>query len=154
MAVKAKLSSMEIELITQTRNLGDLLRYANEAEGYVNWIMCIESDIAMRPLYSTHWGRVTHICVNKLVIIGSDNDLSPGRHQAIIWTYAEILLIGPLRTNFNENLIKMHTFSFINIHLKILSGKWWPICLSLNVLIINLILCHFHYHASSSMSNH
>ena len=31
----------------------------------------------------THWGRVTHICVGKL-ILGSDNGLSPGRRQAII----------------------------------------------------------------------
>ena len=28
----------------------------------------------------THWGRVTHICVIDLTIIGSDNGLSPGRH--------------------------------------------------------------------------
>ena len=42
----------------------------------------------------THWGRVTHICVGKLTNIGSDNGLSPGRHQAIIWTNAGILLIG------------------------------------------------------------
>ena len=32
----------------------------------------------------THWGRVTHICVGKLTIIGSDNGLSPARRQAII----------------------------------------------------------------------
>ena len=32
----------------------------------------------------THWGRVTHICVSKLFILGSDNGLSPGRRQAII----------------------------------------------------------------------
>ena len=32
----------------------------------------------------THWGRVTHICVSNLNIIGSDTGLSPGRHQAII----------------------------------------------------------------------
>ena len=29
-----------------------------------------------------------HICVDKLTIIGSDNGLSPGRRQAIIWTNA------------------------------------------------------------------
>ena len=46
---------------------------------------------------------MTHICVSKLTIIGSDNGLSPGQHQAIIWTNAGILLIGPLGTNFNEN---------------------------------------------------
>ena len=33
-----------------------------------------------------YWGRVTHICLRKLTIIGSDNVLSPGRHQAIIRT--------------------------------------------------------------------
>ena len=32
----------------------------------------------------THWGRVMHICIVNLTIIGSDNGLSPGRCQAII----------------------------------------------------------------------
>ena len=53
----------------------------------------------------THWGRVTHICVSKLTIIGSDHGLSPGRRQAIIWTNAGILLIRPLGTNFSEMFI-------------------------------------------------
>ena len=35
-------------------------------------------------------------------IIGSDNGLSPGRHQAMIWTNARILLTGPLETNFSD----------------------------------------------------
>ena len=52
----------------------------------------------------THWGRVMHICVGKLTNIGSDNGLSPGRRQAIIWTNAGILLIGTLGTNFSEIL--------------------------------------------------
>ena len=43
----------------------------------------------------THWGRVTHICVSKLTTISSDNGLSPGGRQAIIWTNAEILLMNP-----------------------------------------------------------
>ena len=50
----------------------------------------------------THWGRVMHICVSNLAIIGSDNGLSPGQPQAIIWTSAGILSIGPLGTNFSE----------------------------------------------------
>ena len=82
----------------------------------------------------THWGRVTHICVNKLTIIGSDNGLSPGRRQAIIWTNAGILLIGPLETNFSEILIRIQAFSFKKMHLKMSSGKWRPSCLGLNVL--------------------
>ena len=58
--------------------------------------------------------------------IGSDNSLSPGRRQAIIWTNAGILLIGPWGTNFSENLIDIHTFSFKKIHLKMSSAKWRP----------------------------
>ena len=81
-----------------------------------------------------HWGRVTHICVSKLTIIGSDNGLSPGRRQAIIWTNAEILLIGPLGTKFGEILIEIHTFPFKKMHLKMSSGKWRPFCLGLNVI--------------------
>ena len=85
--------------------------------------------------FLTHWGRVTHICVGNLTIIGSDNGLSPGRRQAITWTNVGILLIGPLGTNFSEMLIKLQTFSFKKIYLKMSSGKWRPFCLGgLNVL--------------------
>ena len=85
----------------------------------------------------THWGRVTHICVSKLTIIGSDNGLSPGRRQAIIWINAEILLIRPWWTNFNEMSIEILTFSFMKMRLKVSSTKWRPFCLGLNVLKIN-----------------
>ena len=71
--------------------------------------------------YLTHLGRVTHICVCDITIVGSDNGLSPGRRQAIIWTNAGILLIGPLGTKFSEILVEIHTFSFKKTHLKILS---------------------------------
>ena len=42
-----------------------------------------------------------------LVIIGSDNGLSPVRRQAIIWTNTRILLIEPLGTNFSEILVEI-----------------------------------------------
>ena len=90
------------------------------------------SSIDIGPL--THWGRVTHKYVGKLTTIGSDNDLSPGRRQDIIWTIAGILLIGPLGTNFSEILIRIQTFSFKKMHLKMSSAKWRPSCLGLNVL--------------------
>ena len=85
----------------------------------------------------THWGWETHICVSEHVDIGSDYGLVPNRHQAIILTNAGILLIGPLRTNFNELLIEIHTFSFKKMHVKMSSGKWRPFCLSLNELKIS-----------------
>ena len=82
----------------------------------------------------THWGRVTHLCVSKQTIIGSDNGLSPSRRQAIIWTNAGILLIGTLGTNFSEILIKIRICSFKKMGLKMSSAKWRPFCLGLKVL--------------------
>ena len=45
----------------------------------------------------THWGWVMdiYIYISELISIGSDICLSPGHHQAIVWTNAEILLIVP-----------------------------------------------------------
>ena len=96
--------------------------------GYLHFSSCYHHQIESmncEPLL-THWGRVTHICINKLTIIGSDNGLSPGWRQVIIWTNAEILLNGCLGTNFSEILIKIFTLSFRKMHLKMLSGKWQP----------------------------
>ena len=90
----------------------------------------------------THWGWVTHKCVNKLTIIGSDNGLLPGRRQAIIWTNAGILLIGPLGTIFNGFFIQIHIFLFQKIHFYMSSGKWLPFCHSLYVLAV--VDCRFH----------
>ena len=53
----------------------------------------------------TDWGRVTHMCVSKVCIIGSDNGLSPGRRQAITWTNAGLVSIGYLIINICEILI-------------------------------------------------
>ena len=84
----------------------------------------------------TKWGRGKYICVSKLTIIGSDNGLSPGRHQAIIWANAGILLIEPLgkklQWNHNRNI---YIFSFKKMHLKMSSGNCRPFCLGVNVLI-------------------
>ena len=50
----------------------------------------------------THWGRVTHICVSKLYV-GSDNGLSPGRRQAIIWHIVNSNLRNKLQWNLKRN---------------------------------------------------
>ena len=84
----------------------------------------------------THSGRVTHIWVSDLTIIGSDNGLSPGRRQAIIRTNAGIRLIRPLGTNLSEILIEILIFSFKKMPLKVLSAKRRPFCVGLNVLIV------------------
>ena len=87
----------------------------------------------------THWGRVTHIWVGKLTIVGSNNGLSPGRRQTIIWANAAILLIGPLETNFIEILNELQTLTLKKIRLKISSVKCCPFRLGLNVLTLNLL---------------
>ena len=113
---------------------GDLRR--RRAHYDIILMICMCSVPGPRPHELTHWGRVTHICVGNLTIIGSDNGLSPGRRQAIIWTNAGILLIGPLETNFSEIWIAIEIFSLRKMHLKMSSGKWRPFCLGLNVLTV------------------
>ena len=107
----------------------------------------------------THWGRVTHISVGKLFIIGSDNGLSPGRRQAIICTNAGILLIWTLGTNFSEILSEIHAFSFTEMHLKMSSAKWRLFCSGLNVLMVkkvhsHIILLCFVWCVANTEDNH
>ena len=97
-----------------------------------NWNKC-NIPFAINEL--TLWGRVPHICVSNLTIIGSDNGLPPGRRQAIIWNSAGIFLIRTLGRNFSEMWSEIHTFSIKKMHLKMSSAKWWQFCLGLNVLI-------------------
>ena len=82
-----------------------------------------------------------HTCINKLTINDSDNGLSPGRHQAIIWTNARILLIGPLGTKICEIFIKINIYSFKKMHLKMMSRKWQPFCLNVLTLAHAMACC-------------
>ena len=97
---------------------------ASSASGNVSTNKSILATIMWISTFITHWGRVTHICISKLIIIGSDNGLSAGQCQAIIWTNAGILSIGPLGTNVSKILIEIHTFSFKKMYLKMLSGHF------------------------------
>ena len=118
---------------------GYFLRFSKDTNGSITlrsistseWIMTLfamASSIEFVPLLClcilepvrklTHWGRVTHICVGGLTIIGSDNGLSLGRRQAIIWANAGMLLIGPLGTGFREMLIGIQIFSFTKMRMK------------------------------------
>ena len=60
--------------------------------------------------------------------LGSDNDLLPGRRQAIIWTNAYTLSIRSQGTYFNEILFEIQIFSFKKMHLSMSSVKWRPFC--------------------------
>ena len=54
--------------------------------------------------------------------------------------YYRELLIRPLGTNFSEMLIQILAFWFMKMRLKVSSAKWWPFCLGLNELSMDLIL--------------
>ena len=84
-----------------------------------------------------HSGQATHICISKLTIIGSDNGLSPGRCQAIIWTNAGILLMGPfafrnkLQWNLNRNMrIFNQENAFENVVSQLAAIWSWPQCVN------------------------
>ena len=72
----------------------------------------------------THLPLVTHINASmNWVRIGSGNGLSPVRRQAITWTNAGLLPIGLMGTNFSEIQIRIPSFSFKKMHLKLSSAK-------------------------------
>ena len=100
----------------------------------------IPGSLAGTALTEVEW-RI-YASVNQ-VTIGPDNGLSPNRHQAIIWTNADLLSIRTLGINFSEILIEMHIFSFKKTYLKMSSIKWRPFYLRLNMLtmIQSLIGC-------------
>ena len=108
----------------------------------------------------THWGRATHIFVSETIIIGSDYGLSPGWRQAIIWTNVAIFLIGPLGTSLNEISLKINTFSFKKMHLKMSSAEWCLVDLSLNDLTNNTpyltsaVSCGLSYMNNLEKTNH
>ena len=106
---------------------------------------CKQIDISTYPtsILSTPWGWVTHICIGKLTIIGSDNGLSHGRLPSHylkqywnIYLYIYILN-GLLGRYLSEILIGVQMFSFKEMHLKMSSVKWHPFCLGLNMLTAN-----------------
>ena len=114
-------------------------KYVYQENAFENLVYKMWAILFWPPSVLTHWGRVTHICVSKLTIIGSDNGLSPGWRQAIIYTNAGLISIRPLGTHFSESLIKIQNLSFTKMHLKISAAKWQPSCCGLNVLKV-----HFH----------
>ena len=74
------------------------------------WVKTISDSTCSRNGYHyrkvavlTPWGRATHICVGKLTTISSDNGLSPGRRQVIIWNYCWNIVKWNLEWNFNRN---------------------------------------------------
>ena len=103
---------------------------ANINDEYKSGLWFMIHEIEEPLLIEAEW----RIYASVNLIIGSDNGLSPGRRQAIIWTNDGILLIWPWGTTFSEILIEIHIFSFKKVYLKMSYAKCRPFCLCLNVL--------------------
>ena len=74
----------------------------------------------------THWGRVTHICVGKLTIIGSDNGLSPSHYLNQRWNIVNWTLRNKLQLNFDRNsniFIEENTFENVVWELLFISSR-------------------------------
>ena len=93
----------------------------------------------------THCGRVMHICVSKLTIIGSDNGLSPGRRPGSApghylnqcWNIVNWILRNRLQWNLNQNSdIFIEKHSFENVVWEIMSISSRPQCV--NVTSVSL----------------
>ena len=92
-------------------------------------------------------------CVNSL----RPSDAYMRQYTNLLWfrylTNAGILLIGTLGTNFSEILIGIQTFSFEEMHFKMLSAKWRP-CVSASMLLTNTYgtgynMCNISLHAQN-----
>ena len=74
--------------------------------GKVNGVLHQSGDTPLRAAleYLTHWGRVTHICVSKLTIIGSgDAWPAPSHYLNQCWNVVNWTLENKLQWNFNQN---------------------------------------------------
>ena len=94
-----------------------------------------------------HWGPVTHICVSKLTIIGSDIGLSPGRRQATIWTTAWMFIIVPnkVQWNLNQNsYIFFQENAFENVVLKMASIFKYGLGLNVSGMYTACITWNWH----------
>ena len=107
---------------------------SSDMKFYLRCVISIFSDILVTENWLTVWldktlnedDFVNSLRPNdsKLTIIGSDDGLSPGRRQGIIWTSAVISLTGPVGINFREILIEIHTTSVTKLQLKMSSVRW------------------------------
>ena len=105
----------------------------------------------------THLGRVTHICINKLAIIDSDNGLSPFWHQTIIWLNVGISLMESSGTNFSEIWNKIQQFSSENVVRKMAANLSQPQCVNndCSPAWVQMLQqwCHMNVIASHLISN-
>ena len=90
---------------------------------------------------------MTHLCVSKLTSIASNNGLSPGRQQAIIWNnagnFVNWTLRNKLQWNFNRNshiFIEENTFENVVCEMSVILSR--PQCVNVSISLV-LFWCSF-----------
>ena len=89
---------------------------------------CIDLLKLQMPISSTHWGRVTHICISKLAIIGADykNNYLDQCWNIINWT-----LRNKLQLNFNRDwYIYIQETIFEAVICRMAAILSWPHCIN------------------------
>ena len=115
----------------------------------MNQCWCHVASLGLNEI--TDWGRVTHICISKWTIIGSDNGFVTWSASSHYLNQCWNIINFTLKNRF-QWLIKIHIFSFKKMHLKMLSAEWHLFCLGLNV-ITEILTCLYRiwipYHSSN-----
>ena len=128
---------LEFELCLIRSRYSNCPRWSHEKSHSASSVNMNENKPA---LWLTYRRPVTHKSVSKLTIIGSDNGLSPGRHQAIIGTSAAMWLVrtlkNKLRWSLNRNsCIFMQGNAFENVVCEMTTILYRPQC----------VIHHIHY---------
>ena len=100
------------------------------------WMRKIWHDLIFMGL--THWGRLTHLCVSELTIIGSDNGLSPSHYLKQCWIIVNWTLRNKLHWNFKWNSnIFIQENSLEHVVCEIASILSRPQCVNYGVSIVS-----------------
>ena len=95
--------------------------------------------LAENWFFLTHWGRVMHMCITQLAIIGSDNDQASSHYLNQCWN----IVNWTLRNNLNWNLyIFIQVNAFGNVAWKMAAILFRPQCV--NQIYPECYLITFH----------
>ena len=91
------------------------------------WILMLNKWSAL-----THWGQVTHICISKLTIIGSDNGMmAPSHYLKQRWNIVNLNLANKVKWIFNWIwYIFIQENAFENVACEMAAILSWPQCVN------------------------
>ena len=79
----------------------------------------------------THWRQVTHICISRLTIIGSDNGLSPSHYLNQCWNIVNLTPRNKLQWNIDWNsYISIQENGFEMVVCVMAAILSWPQCVN------------------------